>query len=132
MMKLKSLIFGISLAAAAIVPLGAQASVLSFVISGVDAASFTFDSNPIPSGQTGVADFYFTNVAGTLSNAPKTFEYVTFYASGNFGGLRAGLQPGDFGTNYFHLLGPQLFSGSNTAPAFSVGTFSLSGGDTLS
>jgi hypothetical protein len=126
-MKLRSMFLGVAVAVTALLPVASQASVLSFVISGADNASFTLDSNPIPTGQADVGSGpiapYFANILGTLNNAPVTFEYITFYGPTDGGGLSAGTQPGDTGTNYFDLFGAQIFGNTNTAPSFAPGTF---------
>ena len=138
-MNLRSMLLGVALGAVALLPVASKASLLSFVISGADNASFTLDSNPVPTGQVdvgnGAINPYFANIVGTLNNAPITFQFLTFYGPGDGGGLSAGTQPGSLaGTNYFDLFGPQIFGNTNVAPSFAPGIFSLDGefgGDTL-
>jgi hypothetical protein len=120
-MKFKSMFLGATLAATALLPVAAQASLLSFVISGADNASFTLDSNPVPDGLAnvghGAINPYFLNVIGTLNGGPVTFDQITFYEPADFGGLYAG--------PLFNLMGPQIFGNTNTAPSFAPGTFLL-------
>jgi len=118
----------------------AQAATLSFVISGVDNATFSLDSNPLPTGLVdvghGAINPYFANVNGTFGGSPIVFPFLTFYTVADFGGLSAGQQPGDVGTNgdpginFFDLLGVLVFSGPGSAPVFSPGVFVV-GDDTL-
>jgi hypothetical protein len=134
-MKLKVLFCCVGLATASTTfVLPAQASTLSFVISGVDNATFSLDSKPGPTGQVdvghGANNPYFADVAGTNSGSPIVFPFLTFYTPTDRGGLSAGLQPGDIGTNFFDLLGDLIFSGPGSAPVFSPGVFAL-GADTL-
>jgi hypothetical protein len=104
------------------------ASTLSFVLSGAESATFFLDSNPTPAGGNGTDYFYLVSVAGMSSGSPVTFPFLTFYSGPPSlfgGGLSAGTQQTDAGSNYFDAVGPQIFTGDVTAPVLSPGTFLL-------
>ena len=97
----------------------ASATPLKFVLSGDDNYTWTLDSNPSPAGFTG-SNTYFSGVAGLPAN------FLTFYVSGNLGGLSAGTDTSDAsGTLLFDLAGPQIFTGQPDAPVFSTGVFQM-------
>lgn len=131
-MKLKHVLLSLSLfVSAAVLVQPANATLLSFVLTGTDNATFKLNSNPAPNGQAAIGlgdgnNPYFSLVEGTFNGAPQIFEYVTFYGSDAFGGFSAGLQPGDDGTNYFDIFaGGVIFGGTAAAPTFAPGVFSF-------
>jgi hypothetical protein len=135
-MTFKSSLFGVALAALALLPATAQATLLSFVYTGTpNSFSFNLDSNPTPAGTVDDGSGsnpspYFTAINATFNGAPTTFDYLTFFVDGNAGGFTAGSQPSSGPDNLFDIPGPQVFTGTIDAPIFGVGTFDF-GGDTL-
>jgi hypothetical protein len=95
----------------------AAASTYVFDITGDFTAHFTLDSNPAVNSFPGVDNtFWITNVAGISKD-------VYFYTASIGGGL--GFKNTNNSTFTFVTDGPQLFTGLNTAPTFSLGTFAL-------
>ena len=111
----------------------ANAALLLFDLSGSRNASFTLDSNPIPttfSSSSLIGDqISFSNVAGTYNGIPG----LATIGFGN--GLAATLNIGNANLGFTQFVGPDLFSGTAANPVFSPGTFSLrsivSGNSTL-
>jgi hypothetical protein len=97
----------------------AHATTYSFVLSGADNYSWSLDSNPTPTGISTPNYFYIANVPGIPAND------LSFYSGIIGGGLSAGSQPGDGGSNIFDLFGEQLFTGTLSAPQFKLGTFAF-------
>jgi PEP-CTERM motif len=129
-MKFRSMFFGATLAATALLPVAAQASLLSFDISGPLGydATFNLDSNQVPTGTdvgNGLVAPYYANVVGVENNASKIFGYITFLPIAIFGGLSAATLPGDAGIIAFDLAGDQIYSGTPSAPFFAPGVFAL-------
>jgi hypothetical protein len=90
---------------------------LLFTLSGADNYQWVLDSSPTPS------DYYLGAFTAFLGVGPST--YVTFYASANSGGVSAGDSSDGLGTNVFDLAGAQIYSGTEDAPIFIPGTFTL-------
>jgi len=78
--------------------------------------SFTADSNPTP--QYPSADGFFADISNYkqngIANTGVTFAY--FYSQSAFGGINV---------NGFTPFGPQLYSGTSTAPTLLTGSFTL-------
>jgi hypothetical protein len=104
-------------------PLVAKASPVDLFSGSGDGNTFSFSLPASPTGtvQHGINNFYISSVPvdfnGTISNVK-----IEFYDYGGFDFLNVGT-----GHLFDHisLFGPQLFTGSLSAPAFNLGTFSL-------
>jgi len=111
-------IFGLAASPAAAAPL-----LVSYApLPGTDSAfSFEIDSNPVVTAASVGA---FTAPATNGTGAAATIVSARFYSAGGGGFNLFG--SGDF---LFGYLGPQLFSGSGTAPTILTGTFALTSAD---
>jgi len=112
-------------AAALAIAAPANATILQYTLTGLDgtgtveAASFQLDSTKAPSAFNASA-FAFYDVAGifTYGTITQTLEDIIFYTSALDGGF--------FTSDYVvTTAGPQLFTGSTSAPVLSTGTFAL-------
>ena len=114
--------FVVAAVAASAFALPAQAALLTFTVTGDYSATFQIDSNPTPDDLSAGQYFTIFDVenfpAATLGVAD-----VSFF-NGSVGG---GLELYDFyGSNVLLSTdGPQLYTGSESAPTFLTGTFAL-------
>jgi hypothetical protein len=92
----------------------ASAALVLFNITGPDAISFTVDQSPTPLISTGQSFLLFP-VSVTVNGIPAD-NPVSFFDSIAGGGLS---------TSGFSFLGAQLYSGSTSAPMFTIGTYPL-------
>jgi len=113
----------------------ADAALLQFTISGADTlsginppptffASFQLDSSPVinPINVAPGAAFAIANVAGTFRYAATTRttpQPINFFSTSQRGGLVVG---SDF---FLAFDGPQLYTGTEAAPTFRTGNFTL-------
>jgi hypothetical protein len=114
------MLFAATVAAAALAA-PAQAAVLNFTISGDYSASFQIDSSPTPNEFIGGTGFVIWNVPVTGTDA-GTFDLGFF--DGSLGGGMSIIDPATFEA-LFVADGPQLYTGSVSAPTFLTGTFEL-------
>jgi hypothetical protein len=121
-MKLKPLFFAAT-ALGVGSPSPASAAYL-FTLSGDHSASFQLAASPAPVNSfAGDANFFWlTNIAGTyqgVAGARDTYFYTTAIGGG------FGLKNTNNASFTFVSDGPQLFTGTNIAPTFTLGTFAL-------
>lgn len=118
--------FGVFLTLLLLVPvfaLSAHASDIqySFTAFGTT-ATFTLPSNPTPDYvDPGMNYFQIDNVSINLASMGTYTTDLAFFTDADGGGIGGGPNLED------QLLGPQLFSGSLTAPTLLTGAFDLSG-----
>jgi hypothetical protein len=118
----------------------ASADTMSFSLSGPVTASFDLPSQLSGNEITGELGFGFaipsgiiagfgTNGVNLMINGSPSGDFLAFYnASGAFGGGFAAF-PNAFVADFLLIGGqPQLYSGPETSPTFSPGTFTLSDG----
>jgi len=126
---MKILKYSVLLAALVLAPLAAKADQMDTFTAtgGGNTFSFTLPASPT----NGVLDSTYGNNAFYIDNVPVDFNGTTtdlrveFFEPSNLGGLNLD-NNGTF--NLFgniELFGPQLFTGSPSAPTFTLGTFSL-------
>lgn len=126
---MKILKYSVLLAALVLAPLAAKADQMDTFTAtgGGNTISFTLPSSPT----NGVLDPSYSNNAFYIDNVPVDFNGTTtdlrveFFEPANFGGLNL---ENNGTSNLFaaiELYGPQLFTGSPSAPTFTLGTFSL-------
>jgi hypothetical protein len=107
-------ILKLAVSALVLASMPAQAATYLFSYTGDATASFTLNSNPTP-------DFIETDFSFTISNvlvnfnSVDTIEDAFFYTLGEGGGF------GIFGL--IDATGPQLYTGTQEAPVFNLGTF---------
>ena len=101
-----------------------QATLYRFVISGSQTIKFVLDSSPTPPIVDPGNYFVLTGVNGTINNVASTFD-LGFGSSAYFANF--GLLNSSNGTN-FTSTGVSLFTGSENAPTFKLGTFALNPG----
>ncbi len=122
-MNVKQLLASAAAVAATIAAVPAGAVTYEFKLTGDYTSTFYIDSNPTvdAADDTGFSVF---DVNGSFPGAtPDYVSDVTFYNTANGGGL----QIDDFfgGTSLFGAIGPQLFSGTESSPVLTLGTFAL-------
>jgi len=100
----------------------AQAALLDFTITGDYTASFQLDSSPVPSDSASGLGFVLWDVPG-FPDAAISLADIYFYNAGVGGGMEIS----DFYGSSTLLVtdGPQLYSGSEFAPTFLLGTYAL-------
>lgn len=101
----------------------ANAALLQFNLTGSYTASWQLNSNPTPDDYltgTGVA---FIDVEGSFPGAILGVADLIFYSALQGGGLEIYDYYND--VNLLLTDGPQLYSGTEGAPVFNAGTFSL-------
>ncbi len=101
----------------------AQADTYNFVLTGNYGASWQLSSSPSPDA-AGSSYFGFDQISGNVPDAGAQGAFVYFYTTSRGGGLTLGGSGADSGLN-IPLAGPQLFTGSTSAPTFILGTFTL-------
>lgn len=123
-MKLKSLLTQIAAAAALTgVAATAQADTYQFTLTGAYTASWTLDTDLIPDEVYEGQGFILYDVQGNFPGSLINYTDLIFY-HGDIGG---GLQIDDFYGEQTLLIadGPQLYTGTEDSPIFSLGTFAL-------
>ena len=109
-------------------PIAAHADTLLFTISGAENGSFTLSSTPATVDTPVVGDH--VSVSPTeVTGLPGEFSLVTFFNSGipEGGGFSSAFD-GSLGNDGY--MGDQVYTGSELAPVFSVGTFNFTNIDT--
>jgi len=124
MKRLLCALAGVVMAAAPLTT--AKAKLLLFTFTGDVDASFVLDSDPTPDGQGGADSFYIRNVSVTYFGSTSVQPYVDFYDAAEDGGITVGDGPDAGSTYLFDLYNTVLYSGSTSAPHFSVGGYMLS------
>ena len=110
----------------------ADSTLLSYTLTGPDTASFTLAVNPAPADSLNQFGFDVTP-SNLVVDGVNVSDLLFFYnASPSIGGVPIpGLSGGISGLFFFPgLAGPQLYSGSESAPTMLTGTFSLTDFDT--
>ena len=122
-MTLKRLISNAAVAAALFCTGAANAALYQFTVSGDYSATWQLDSSTAPGVVFPGVGFIFGDVAGSYDNAVSGLADVAFF-NGSLGG---GLSIEDFYGQQFLLIadGPQLYSGSEEAPTFLAGSYTL-------
>jgi len=109
-------------AAALAASTSAQAAPYRFVLTGTNTIKFVLDSSPTPTASSLGNYFQISGVTGTVDNVANTFEL-------GFGGVA--LLPSNFQlsnstyTISIFSTGDILFTGTEAAPTFKLGTFNL-------
>lgn len=85
--------------------------------------SFTAPATPQPESSDPTLGFFLDNLKVTANGQSYTASPADFFVSDVGGGFA--LQDGDDLIQYFSFSGPQLFTGSVTAPTFLQSTFNL-------
>jgi hypothetical protein len=103
----------------------ACADTLQFTLAGPVSASFELASSPfVMAGDFSSGGFRVAPPDLMVNNAAAGNDFLTFYNASLLGGF------GIFVTAFnpaVHVTGPQLYSGPESNPTFSTGTFSLTG-----
>lgn len=109
------------LASAALAALAAPASAVTYVFTLSDGktGSWQLPASPVPDVVFPGDGFRLLNVSGTVDGSPFT-ALMEFYTAGFGGGVCAGSA-----CSLLDLYGPQLFTGSEAAPTFTLGTFAM-------
>ena len=111
------------LATAVVAPALAHAD--TFTVTSVPGATpfsltFTLPASPASvTGFTATSYGFYIPVSVVRNGVTDSSDIITFYDSGDFGGISDN-------DSTFEPFGPQLFTGSDSAPTFSIGTFNLS------
>lgn len=106
----------------AVAALAAQADTYRFELSGSYSATWELDAQPVPDEYFGGVGFVMDNVSGSFSGVSGLVD-VGFFQSSMGGGLSIYDIDGD---NYMMVSdGPQLYSGTETAPVFKLGSFTM-------
>ena len=103
---------------------GAQAGELLFTLTGPDGnASWTQSSDPIPASYA-LGEFTVIDVtANGLDSNGNPVSPVDFFAGGIWGGGLCTNGPDCAFGQTISEVGPQIYSGTEAAPVFSLGTF---------
>jgi hypothetical protein len=93
---------------------------------GTNVITFSLPSSPTPDQNFDLLLFTMNNVAVDVNGTPANY-FISFFSELNFGGLC--ITTGDTTCvsdgNILNQTGPQLYTGSEAVPTFSLGTFSL-------
>ncbi|WP_229262892.1 PEP-CTERM sorting domain-containing protein [Duganella radicis] len=123
-MKLQQLL-GKTAAAALLLWAGvANAALYNFSLSGDYSASWQLDSNPVPNASGAGSGFILWDVSGHFPGSVFDAVDLTFFNGANGGGLEIN----DFYslTTLISTEGGQLYTGTESAPVFKLGSFALS------
>jgi len=124
MNKIRSLVLATGAAAAL---LGAAAThaapTYQFTLTGGYTATWQLSATPTPDDHFTGELFTLWNVSGTFAGASTALADLTFFNVARGGGL--GIYDFNAGVSLLSTDGPQLFSGSEGAPTFSLGTYAL-------
>jgi hypothetical protein len=123
-MKLRLSLIAASCSLAALLSGTANAAVYNFAITGPQSVKFSLPSSPTPTTVTAGDFFVIDGVSGTIDNVADTFSLgfgsATYFS--NFG-----LFNNSVGASIFSS-GPTLYTGTELAPTFKLGTFALNTG----
>lgn len=129
---MKILKCSVLLAALVLAPLAAKADQMDLFTATGNGNTFSFTLPASPTN--GVLDPTYGNDAFYINNVPVDFNGTTtalrieFFEPANLGGLNLD-NNGTFNLfDSIQLFGPQLFTGSPSAPTFTLGTFALTNG----
>jgi hypothetical protein len=122
-MKLNKMFIRSAVVAALLFAGAANAAQYQFDISGAYTAHWELNSSAVPNDATLTAAFTFWDVEGAFANASTNKVDLTFFNISQGGGM--GIDDLHAGVNLLFVDGPQLYSGSETAPVFTPGTFAL-------
>jgi hypothetical protein len=100
----------------------AHATSLKFELKGNDNYTWTMDSDPTPDGFTDGGTFGLIGVPGAPGDGLNFFNALT-----EGGGLNAVTFLNGPTTELFDYFGPQLYTGSESAPHFNTGLFTFNG-----
>lgn len=121
-MKLKLASLGCLAVLAAATALPAYAAPLVFTLTGSRTATFQFDTNPTPSSFNSGA----FSSQSSFNSVSGVFGGVVGTASINFGtGSAADLNISSANLGFTQFSGPVLFSGTSSAPVFTIGVYNL-------
>ncbi|WP_229257510.1 PEP-CTERM sorting domain-containing protein [Duganella callida] len=122
-MNLKQLLRHAAIAAVMLWTGVVNAATYQFSLTGDYTASWQLDSNPAPDGYSLGIGFTLFDVQGSYTGALLPVADLTFFHSSQDGGLAID----DFygGMTLLVADGTQLYSGSEDAPVFKLGTFAL-------
>lgn len=100
----------------------ANASLLKFTLTGDYEAQWQLDSKVTPDAYA-VGGFTLFDVQVQFPKGVAGMADLTFYNAPNDGGLK--ISDDDSGVDFLVTDGPQLYTGTEAAPAFMLGTFTL-------
>lgn len=123
-MKFKNILTQIAAGAAlAVAASAASAETYTFTLTGDYSATWTLDSSVFSDDPYDGQGFILWDIMGNFSGAVSPVVDLTFY----HGDLGGGLQIDDFyeGLTLFVADGPQLYTGTEDNPTFTLGTFTL-------
>jgi hypothetical protein len=92
--------------------------VATFVLTGIDNATFTVADGSTPTGGTIDPDFKVNGTEVTGNWGTTTFPFLTFWSTGAGGGFTVGSKAGDGGANFINV----FQAGQNPNEIFSVST----------
>lgn len=101
----------------------ANAALLNFTLTGGYTASWQLDSAPTPDASGEGEGFLIFDVEGTFPDSVIGFTDITFWSADIGGGLQIDDYYGD--TTLVSTDGPQLYTGTEDSPFFTLGTFFL-------
>jgi hypothetical protein len=99
----------------------AQAATLKFVMQGTDNYTWTMDSDPTPVNPDIGGAWGFAGAPGAPGDG------LNFFNIAENGGMNAVQTVGGVTTEIFDYNGPQLYTGSESAPHFDTGLFTFVG-----
>ncbi len=122
-MKLKQVLSTVAVAASLFCAGAANAELYNFTVTGDYSATWQMDSNAIPDGVFDGTGMGYADVAGTYQNAVSALADV-YFLNASFGG---GISIEDYYGGAYLLVsdGPQIYSGTEDAPTFLLGTYAL-------
>jgi hypothetical protein len=122
-MKLKQIVSAAAVAAAALCSSTANAELYNFTLSGDYSATWQIDTDILPDFVEPGSYLAYYDVQGIFEGAVSDIADVGFYHDDEGGGLDIV----DFEGSALLLLtdGPQLYGGSEDAPTFAAGTYTL-------
>jgi hypothetical protein len=101
----------------------ANAALYQFNLTGDYTASWQLNSTVTPDGDAAGVAFILYDVEGNFPGSAIDVADLTFYNAGSGGGLEIYDYYGDF--TLLSTDGAQLYSGSEAAPTFNLGSFAL-------
>lgn len=123
-MSLKSVLTKIAaVSALSVATLAAHAATYNFTLTGAYNASWQMSSTPTPDESDPGTAFLVYDVAGNFPTAALPLADITFYAADSGGGLGIYDYYGD--ADLIVADGPQLYTGTEDAPVFRLGSFVL-------
>jgi hypothetical protein len=105
----------------------ANADVLDFHLSGDYTAEWQLNSTLTPDFVSPGAGFLLASVSGNFPGTPNNQANLYFYNASNGGGL--GIDAASSNQSLLLTGGPQLYTGTEGAPVFQVGSFDLTAFD---